>query len=139
MPRAEDLRAPLVEQPVGDELVDGAARLERRVQLDDRVRPEQPVLQLPIDVLGDPLVADDDEAARVVRVVVDEPLSEPEYIHDLCVPPSGSRPSWLTIEEIVGKGHLPSAREPQVCRLEIASIDGRPLVWCRCVRLPKAD
>lgn len=72
LPAAEDWATALVEQPFGDELVDGSARLERRVQLNDRGRPEKSLFELTVDVRGDPLVADDDEATRVVGVVVDE-------------------------------------------------------------------
>ena len=71
LPTAEDWAAALVEEPFGDELVDGSARLERRVQLDDRVRPEKSLFELAVDMLGNPLVTDDDEATRVVGVVVD--------------------------------------------------------------------
>jgi hypothetical protein len=61
-----------VKQAFGDDLVDGSPRLERGVQLNDRVRPEQSLFELAVDVLRNPLVTDDDEATRVVGVVVDE-------------------------------------------------------------------
>ena len=77
-------------RPVADELVDCPARLERGVQLDDRIGPEQALIELAIDVLRDPLVADDDEAARVVGVVVDEALTEIEDVQET------PRPSSLT-------------------------------------------
>jgi hypothetical protein len=70
-----------VQQPFGDELVDGAAWLERGVQLHNRIRPKQSLFELAIDVLCDPLVADDDKATRVIRVVVDKPFAELEDVY----------------------------------------------------------
>ncbi len=79
---AEDLPAALVQEPLADEVVDRPARLEGGVELHDRVRPEEPLLELALDALADALVADDDEAPRVVGVVVDQALSELEDVHD---------------------------------------------------------
>jgi hypothetical protein len=76
----EDLRAAVVEQPVRDELVDRSSGLEGRVQLDYRVRPEQSLFELTVDVLRDPFVVDNDEAAGVVRVVGDKPFSKIENV-----------------------------------------------------------
>ncbi len=70
-----------MERSGGDEFVNGTARLECRVQLNNRIRPEQPLFELAIDVLRDSLVTDDYEATRVVRVVVDESLSELEDVY----------------------------------------------------------
>jgi hypothetical protein len=67
----EDFGRPRMEDLFGDELVDRASRFESRVELDDRLRPEQAGIQLFVDALGDPFVADDDEAAGEVRVVAD--------------------------------------------------------------------
>jgi hypothetical protein len=70
-----------VQHSGGDQLLDCAARLERGVQLDDRLRPEQALLELVIDVAGDSRVADVDEAPREVRVVVDETLAQIENVY----------------------------------------------------------
>jgi hypothetical protein len=68
---SEDLPAAFVEQVFADEVVDRPARLEGGVELDDRVRPEEAGLELLIHALADLLVANDDETARVVRIVDD--------------------------------------------------------------------
>lgn len=49
--------------------------------MNDGIGPQQSVLQLLFDVRVDQRVADVDEAAREVGVVVDEPLAEVEDIH----------------------------------------------------------
>jgi hypothetical protein len=87
LPAPEDLRALRVQQALGDELVDGAAGFERRVQLNDRIGPQQPLGELAIDVVGDLLIADDDEAARVVRVVPDEALPKIEDVQLVLLQP----------------------------------------------------
>jgi hypothetical protein len=69
---AEDRGAALVEQPFSDELVNSSARLKRGVQLNDRVRPQKSLFELTVDVCSDLLVTDNDEAARVIGVVIDE-------------------------------------------------------------------
>ena len=66
---SEDVAAPLMEQLLVDELVHGSCRLKRGVQLNDRFGPEQPLVKFPIDPGGYLRVSDDDETARVVRVV----------------------------------------------------------------------
>lgn len=75
LPATKDRAAAFLEEPFGDELLDRAARLERGVQLNDRVRPKKPLPELTIDVRGNPLVTNDDKAASVVGVVVDETLA----------------------------------------------------------------
>lgn len=69
---AEDLGAALMYESRVDKFFDGPAGLERGIQLDNRIRPEKSLFELMVDVLGDALVTDDDEATRVVGVVVDE-------------------------------------------------------------------
>jgi hypothetical protein len=64
-----------------DEVVDRPSGLEGRVQLHYWVRPEEAFCELAIDALADPLVADDDEAARVVGEVIDETSAKIEDIH----------------------------------------------------------
>jgi hypothetical protein len=77
----EDAGRPRIEDLFRDELVDRASRLEGRVELDDRLRPKQAGLQLFVDALRDPFVADDDEAASEVRVVADEALPKLEDLY----------------------------------------------------------
>jgi hypothetical protein len=76
----EDLLAPGLEEPVADGVADIAAGLERRVELDDRLGPEESFPQLLLDVRINPGVADVDEAAREVRVVIDEALAKVEDV-----------------------------------------------------------
>jgi hypothetical protein len=77
---SEDLLAARVEETVADGVADVAARFERRVELDDRIWPEESFLQLLLDVRVNPRVADVDEAAREVRVVVDQALAKVEDV-----------------------------------------------------------
>jgi hypothetical protein len=65
-----------VEQSVSNELVRSPAGLERGVELNDWIGPEKPLFKLSVYVLGNPLVTDDGEAARVVGVVVDETFAQ---------------------------------------------------------------
>jgi hypothetical protein len=68
----EDALALRVQELALNEFVDGAARLERRVQLDQRLGPEQALAEFSIDVLADSLVGDADEALRILAVIVDQ-------------------------------------------------------------------
>ena len=77
----EDARAFLVEDPFRDQIVDRAAGAERRVQLEERLRPEAFGIEDVVDEPLDPGVADLDEAAGVAPVVGDQALSEIEDVH----------------------------------------------------------
>jgi hypothetical protein len=55
---AEDPLALRVQQAAPGQLIDGASRLEGRVQLDQGFGPEESALELLIDVIADPLVGD---------------------------------------------------------------------------------
>lgn len=77
----EDLAAALVKDAFIHELIDRPARLESGVQLNDRMRPEQPCRELFVHTRADLLVANHHEAPREVRVVVDEPLPKTEDVH----------------------------------------------------------
>jgi hypothetical protein len=78
---AENRGAAIVDNSLRDKFVDRAASFEGRVELNDRLGPQQTFAKLAIDMSRDPLVTDVDEAAREVRVVVDEALSEFEDVH----------------------------------------------------------
>lgn len=70
----EDAPALGVEGSLLDEPVDGPPRLERRVQLDERVGPEQAVGQVLVHEASDARIGDVEKAARVLGVVLDQPL-----------------------------------------------------------------
>jgi hypothetical protein len=64
-----------------DEVVNRPARLEGRVELHHGLRPEKAFRELAIDALADSIIADDDEASRVVGEVIHEALTEFEDVH----------------------------------------------------------
>ena len=64
-----------------DQVIDGAAGPERRVELEERLRPESLRPEDAVDELADPRIADLDEAARIALVVGDETVPEVEDIH----------------------------------------------------------
>src|SRR5207244_13154193 len=78
---AEDSAAPVVGVAGIDQFVDPLPRLEGGVELDQRVRPENASLELRLDVLCDPLVANLDEAPDVLGVVADQAVAEVEDVH----------------------------------------------------------
>ena len=55
-----------------DQIVDAISRIKAGVQLQQRVRPQQALLQLLADVIANAFVLDMDETLHVRRVVVDE-------------------------------------------------------------------
>ena len=71
-----------MEDALGDEGVDRRAPLERGVQLEERFRPEEAVLQVAVDSRADRLVADREEALDVGAVITDELVAESEDIHE---------------------------------------------------------
>src|SRR5690606_24427499 len=77
----EDPLALRVEQVLLDEVVDGAAAGEHRVQRNPRLGPLVTALQLLVDVLLDPAVANVDESGREGLVVVDQPIAYVPDVH----------------------------------------------------------
>jgi hypothetical protein len=65
-----------------DKFVNGGARLERWVELDQRFRPQDPGLQLLIHEGMQPGLTDLDEAAGIGRVFLNHLLAERKDIHD---------------------------------------------------------
>ena len=77
----EDAGTFLVEYPELDQVVDGAAGRERRVELEERLRPESLRLEHVVDEPVDPRIADLDEAPRIAPVVADQAAPEVEDVH----------------------------------------------------------
>ena len=77
---AEDPRTLRMQAPVPHEIVDEAPRRERRVQLQRRIGPQQPALELTLDVLPDALVLDRQKRLGVTPVVLDELVPKRENI-----------------------------------------------------------
>ncbi len=80
-PAPEDSRALRIECAVSDQVVDGSARLEVRIELDERGRPEVARVIGRIDLAGDVLGADPGKAPGEPLVLGDEFLPEGEDIH----------------------------------------------------------
>ena len=55
-----------------DQIVDVAPRFERRVQLQRRIRPQKALVELPLDMLPNPVILDRQERPRVIAVVADK-------------------------------------------------------------------
>ena len=87
----EDPRTLRVEGALADQVVDRAAGPERRVELEERLRPEALALENAVDESPDPRVADLDEAPDVVPVVGDEISSQVEDVHPDPFTPCSSR------------------------------------------------
>ena len=77
----EDARALLRQDSLLDQLVDRAAGAERRIELQQRLRPEPLVVEVFVDERLNPRVPDLDEAARIALVVIDEAFPQLEYVH----------------------------------------------------------
>src|SRR4051812_25055303 len=77
----EDLAAFLVEQPLRNELIDQPARLERRVELQWRIGPQESRIELRLDMSANSVVLDRQEGPRVFAVVTDQLISESEDVH----------------------------------------------------------
>ena len=60
---------------VVDQLIDEPAGLERRVELERRVWPKQALIKLGLHMLGDPGIADREEALGVATVVADKMIA----------------------------------------------------------------
>jgi len=76
----EDAPALGVEGSLLDEPVDRPPGLECRVQLDERVGPEQAVGQVLVHEATDARIGDVEKAARVLGVVLDQPLAKPSAL-----------------------------------------------------------
>jgi hypothetical protein len=88
-----------VKEPRLDQLVDPLPRLEGGVELDQRLGPEQPGVELVVHEHADPRIADADERPDVRAVVVDETPAELEDVHAAAAPEAaGSRDSMQLIE-----------------------------------------
>ena len=77
----ENARAFLVQHPFRDQIVDRATRAERRVQLEQRLRPEPLGVEDAVDEPADARVTDLDEAAGVVPVVGDQAAPQIKDVH----------------------------------------------------------
>ena len=85
----KDPRAFRVESALVDQIIDRAPGLERRVELEERFRPEAFAVEDAVDESLDLQVTDLDEAPDVVPVVGDEVSPEVEDVHpDPVTPPS---------------------------------------------------
>jgi hypothetical protein len=78
---AEDAAALRVQLASGDQLVDRLPGLEGRVQLDQRLGPQHPFVELTVDEVVKPGLVDVNEATGVAGVVVNEPAAEVEDVH----------------------------------------------------------
>jgi len=72
----EDAAAVCVEHAGVAELVDGPARLEGGIELEERLRPEQAAIHLFVHAGGHPRVGDPHETPGVVGVVGNDVLVE---------------------------------------------------------------
>ena len=92
-----------LQHPLARQLPQGAVHLEGRVELEDRLRPESPLVQLPVDVVADPPVEHPHEAADIFLILRNHLLTKLEDIqrHGLlthrsgraaCRAPSGHTP-----------------------------------------------
>jgi hypothetical protein len=70
-----------VKRPLGHQLVDPLTGLERGVELEQRLGPEQPQAQVFLDPFGDARVADVHEAADVLGVLPDQAVADGEDVH----------------------------------------------------------
>ncbi len=77
----EDVRAPLMEEPLGHQVIDPATRLEGGVEPDARLGPQRALVQAGLDPLTDAPVAKGHEAGHISAVVVDQPVTQVEDVH----------------------------------------------------------
>ena len=81
---SKDSRTFIMKDSFRAKAVDRTAWLKRRVQLNERIRPQETVLDLAVDLLRDAGVGNLDEAFCVRRVFGDDVLMESEYVHSKC-------------------------------------------------------
>ncbi len=96
----EDPAALGVQLPAVDQLIDPGAGLEGGVELEPRLGPQQPLLELLFHILLDPLVTDRQEALGVGAVVRDQAVAQGEDVQD-CSPSAGGGRS---VPKRVGEG-----------------------------------
>src|SRR2546427_1528147 len=107
-----------MQRALAGQIVDRAPRQERRVQLEQRFRPERARAERVIHIRADAWVAALDEATGVALVVIDEPLSEVEDVHHQA--PHANRKSALRSGEKVSPWPL-CASMPHTARGILAS------------------
>ena len=78
---AEDIHAVGVKLSVVNEFPEGLPSLERRVQLDQRIRPEKAAFHFLSHQTIDVLVLDGEKATNIVAVVRSDLVAEIEDIH----------------------------------------------------------
>src|ERR1700682_3380372 len=66
---------------IGDEIIDPLPRLERRIQLDQRIGPKNAVPKGAVDDVGDARLANRDKTTHVRAVVIDQAAAVAEDIH----------------------------------------------------------
>ena len=93
--RPEDAPALGVKESGRHQIVDPATGLEARADLDQGLRPQQPLPDLPLNGLADALVPDPDEALDVPGVVADQVVAERKDVHADPPPRSSRRPCSL--------------------------------------------
>ena len=71
----KDPPAFVVQDPIVDQLIDETAGLERRVELERRVWPKQALVKLGLHMLGDPGIADREEALGIATVVANKMIA----------------------------------------------------------------
>jgi hypothetical protein len=70
-----------MEHAIVHELVDRVTALEGGVQLDEGVRPQLAVGEVPVHLGANPVVTDHEEALDVLFVVADEVVAKTEDVH----------------------------------------------------------
>ena len=70
-----------VEHSLGHQVVTRSCVLKRRIELDQRVRPEATLIKTGRDEAIDAFVPNSNEAANVGGIVVDQPFAKFKYVH----------------------------------------------------------
>jgi hypothetical protein len=78
---AKDVRALVMQDTLLNQVVNPSARLERGVELDQRLWPEHPFIETLGNVLSDAPVADLDETLDVLGVLPNKLVSESKDVH----------------------------------------------------------
>jgi hypothetical protein len=68
-------RAFAVQRSIGNQIVDGTAGLERRIELQQGFWPKCTGFEVRIDLGANPMIGDFDEATRIARVISNKPIS----------------------------------------------------------------
>ncbi len=71
-----------MQYPFPNQLIDGITGLERRVELDPRLWPEQTALEFVVNKASDPGVADRNKAFDVIGIVMHQAVAYGENIHE---------------------------------------------------------